>query len=99
MTYSYVFHPIVAIELQDAIVWYETISAQLANKLKAELKSCFELILTNPFICQVVAVDYRLFHLKRFPYSIVYSISEDTIFVYSFFHTSRNPDVWKNRIF
>lgn len=97
MTYRLIFHPKFAVELEDAIDWYKKISDKVSKNFKNETKVAIATIQKNPFAFQKIEQGFRLFYLKKFPYSIVFSVEENEILVYSFFHTSRNPNVWQTR--
>ena len=47
---------------------------------------------------QVVHVTYRRALTRRFPYAIFYEYADDTVTVYSVFHTSRDPEKWRQRL-
>jgi plasmid stabilization system protein ParE len=42
--------------------------------------------------------EYRRCLVRRFPYAVFYEYSESTVTVYAVFHTSRNPDRWRERL-
>jgi hypothetical protein len=46
----------------------------------------------------VVHENYRRGLVRRFPYAVFYEYVEDMVTVYGIFHTSRNPDKWRQRL-
>ena len=36
--------------------------------------------------------------IRRFPYAVFYEYAQETVTVYSVFHTSRDPDKWRERL-
>jgi hypothetical protein len=45
----------------------------------------------------VVHEDYRRSLIRRFPYAVFCEQSETTVTIYAVFHTSRDPDKWRDR--
>ena len=46
----------------------------------------------------VVHEGYRRSLIRRFPYAVFYESSEATVTIYAVFHTSRDPDKWRQRL-
>ena len=46
----------------------------------------------------VVHEGYRRALIRRFPYAVFYEQSEATVTIYAVFHTSRDPDKWRQRL-
>lgn len=46
----------------------------------------------------VVHEQYRRRLVRRFPYAIFYEYAVGTVTVYCVFHTSRDPDKWRQRL-
>jgi len=42
--------------------------------------------------------NYRRGLVRRFPYAIFYEYVEGRVTVYGVFHTSRDPDKWRQRV-
>ncbi len=42
--------------------------------------------------------DVRRALTQKFPYSIIFTVEEQSIFVIAVFHSSRDPMIWKGRI-
>ncbi len=84
-------------EANDAFNWYEDQQAGLGNEFYRELTRCFEFILENPLLSRVVYRSLRKRKLDRFPYLVVYQVTDDELSVVSVFYGSRNPAVWKRR--
>jgi plasmid stabilization system protein ParE len=43
--------------------------------------------------------SYRRSLTRRFPYAVFYESSEANVTIYAVFHTSRDPDKWRQRLF
>ena len=51
----------------------------------------------TPEIHAVVHEDYRRGLVRRFPYAVFYKYAEGVVTVYGVFHTSRDPNKWRQR--
>jgi len=91
------FHPAALQEFEISVDWYENKRFRLGDKFSSQVFHLISLISNNPKGFQSVAKNKRAVKLKGFPFSIVYSQHEDTIFILAVFHNSRNPQMWKNR--
>ena len=45
----------------------------------------------------VVYEGFRRALIRRFPYAVFYELSETTVTVFGVFHTSRDPQKWRQR--
>ncbi|MFV0591501.1 MAG: type II toxin-antitoxin system RelE/ParE family toxin [Draconibacterium sp.] len=98
MTYRLKIHPFAEVELRDAQRWYNLQKEKLGDEFISEIEEKLKQISITPKRFRRLRKDVRIAVLKRFPYSIVFSIEGDCIEVYAFFHQSRNPKVWDRRI-
>jgi len=84
-------------ELFKAAQWY----SQQAVGLDYEFIRCIDeataRIVRAPLMFPVVHRDKRRIIVKRFPYSIIFDVTEDEILIYAIFHFSRSPKRWKRR--
>jgi hypothetical protein len=55
-------------------------------------------IAENPFQYQIVWKHYRRLVLRRFPYNVIYSASDQVIRIVACIHGRRNPELWQDRI-
>lgn len=97
MKYRIVFHPLAKKELFESANWYFERSLSAHSKFQIEISTLILLLKENPLIFPKVYIEKRKVSLKRFPYSMVFSIKRNQIFIFSVFHQSRNPKIWKNR--
>ncbi len=95
--YRMLFHAAVVKDISQAVLWYEQHSITATNNFKQAVKSALENILSSPLIFRKIYKEIRVYHLKKFPFSIYYFVEDEIIYIISIFHTSRNPDVWKER--
>ena len=94
----YEFLPQAREELDLAFNRYEDISQNLGYDLISETEIVLARLIEFPKSSPPVTKRHRKAVLNRFPYTIIYSINENTILVTAFMHQSRKPGYWKNRI-
>ena len=97
MKYQLFFHPFTEIELLESSYWYADKSFLVNQKFTSEIESLTSIIQHKPFVFQIAYENKRKANLKDFPYSIIFAIHGNRILIYSVFHNSRNPKIWKNR--
>ena len=72
--------------------WYDAQRMGLGDKFLYEIGRSFESIISNPFLYGFYNKDsIRRFIIKKFPYIILYVVSDKRIEILSVFHTQRNP--------
>jgi len=98
MTFSVVLEPVAINDVQLAIDYYDDKELGLGNKFEEVLNLALISLTINPHFQK----RYRGIHclpLKKFPYMIHFTIDEEvkTVIIRAVFHTSQNPDLWKDR--
>ena len=83
--------PEVAHELSDARDWYESRADGLGEEFIRMVYAAFEELQEFPEKYEAIYRSFRRALLRRFPYSVYYHCSADTITVYGVFHSSRDP--------
>lgn len=87
------------IESSDGIDWYEERKAGLGKEFREAVEAAISTIQKHPFAFPIVHASHlRKARVKKFPYTIFFTIQPNQILVYSVFHTSRNPIVWRGRV-
>ncbi len=84
------------LEISD---WYNAKNKELIWVFLKDFKEKVKYISENPFACEIRYENFRIAYLKKFPFGIHYYYNEEKnlIEIYSVFHTSRNPEHWKDR--
>lgn len=91
-------HPEAREEFLNAVSRYEAEVPGLGARFVAELERCVGLLLDSPHIGSPLGRRLRRFVLDdNFPYSIVYAVLRDTLYVVAIAHGSRRPGYWKRR--
>ena len=82
------------IELKEAYQWYEEREPGLGREFIRCVEASIQLIRRHPEIFPVTHKNIRQAVIRRFPYSIFYFSTNNTITVLSVFHASRQPRLW-----
>lgn len=91
------FHPEARLELENARAWYRERSKIAARAFVTEVLRALRSIAISPEAWPRTRVNERRFVLKRFPYSIIYRIRENEIFITALAHQRRLPGYWRRR--
>ena len=97
MDVELVFAPEAEEDIANAYNWYEGRRVGLGEDFLSCLDACVNGICREPQLYPTIHEDYRRALVRRFPYAVFYEHLEGLVQIYSVFHTSRNPDKWKDR--
>ena len=84
-------------ELTAAAIFYEQRESGLGGDFLDELEYWFAQLKEFPSAGGILFDNYRSVFIQRFPFSIVYQIEGDTVYVVAVAHTSRRPGYWLKR--
>ena len=92
MVYKIIVSPRAQNEIIEAIDFYALRSVGAPNNFIIQLQKGYGILTLNPFF-RVQYKSVRALKLKRFPYSLYYTIDENKscVSVLSCFHNKRNP--------
>lgn len=93
-----IFHDEAKEELYYAIDYYKQINKNLAASFLKEIEFSLENITFYPYAWTLLDSNIRRVLLKRFPYSLLYAIKEDKIFIVAVMNLRKRPNYWKNRL-
>src|SRR5262245_57862901 len=85
-------------DIDDGYDWYERQREGLGEEFLNALHAKIRAIQKTPAMHPIVHENYRRALLQRFPYAIFYEYDKPNVIVYGVFPTSRDPNVWKNRL-
>lgn len=91
------FHPKADREITEAREWYKAHSDVAAQAFALELDHAISRIREAPFRYPVGRRGERQLVLARFPYTILYRVTDSDIFVTAVAHQSRRPGYWRHR--
>jgi plasmid stabilization system protein ParE len=84
-------------DIAEAYAWYEGRRTGLGEEFLGCVDACIEAIRRTPEVCATVFEHYRRGLVRRFPYAIFYESVGGRVTVYGVFHSSRDPDKWRQR--
>lgn len=97
MIHRIIFKPEAELDIVEAYEWYEEREMGLGAEFMRCVDSCVHEIQRYPEMYPLVHKNIRQGVTRRFPYSLFYFSSDDTLYIVSVFHASRNPQIWKER--
>lgn len=92
------FHEAADLEAAEAIAYYEESEEGLGSALREEIEATVEKVIQHPFAYPVIYRSNVRALTHRFPYSLIFTVEEQLIFIIAIFHSSRDPMIWKGRI-
>ena len=98
MPVELVIAPEAELDIAEAYLWYEGRRAGLGEEFLSSVDACLESIRRLPEMYPVVHEGYRRSLIRRFPYAVFYEPSGAAVTIYAVFHTSRDPDKWRQRL-
>ena len=94
----HVIQPAADRDLDHAINWYERKQQGLGVELLDEFVTTVESICGFPESYPLLLSPYRRALLKRFPYSVLYEVFNDTVFVHAVVHNAMDDRRALNRL-
>jgi plasmid stabilization system protein ParE len=91
------FHPEADEELIEAREWYHARSEVAAQAFSLEIDAAIKRITEAPLRYPIGQRGERRFMLDRFPYTILYRVREDHVYITAVAHQSRRPGYWLHR--
>lgn len=91
MVFKVLLLPLAEKEINESIDFYESKRKGLGKEFLIHLTSFIKILKVYPHICVIKKLPhYRELPLKKFPFVIIFEISQNEVIVHSVFHTSRN---------
>ena len=85
-------------DMSEAYDWYEKHRPSLGEEFLGCVDACIQAICRSPELQAKIHEDYRRALIRRFPYAIFYDYDGLTVTVFALFHTSRDPEKWRERL-
>jgi len=93
MAYTYILLSTAQEEYESSISWYGERSWAAAGQFAEAIDHALELICEHPFRWRNEYRNYYEIGVKKFPFSIIYTVDEDQeiVIISAVYHHSRNP--------
>jgi len=99
---SFRFHPAASDELESSGDWYDAQLLGLSFELFDEVDDAIHRIVERPEAWQrtdlVAGRTIRRFVMRRFPFSVVYYVSDAVVCIVAIAHAKRKPGYWRARV-
>lgn len=97
--YQAIILPLAKQDISEAANWYNSKQKSLGKRFTQEVRSKVLLIRQNPKVSAIRYNDVHTAVLDVFPFMIHYTVDyqNKTVIISAVFHTSLNPDRWKER--
>ncbi len=95
---NYCFHPAASAEYEGDIRFCKKRQPGLQHRFVVDMEAAIDRILEHPERWRIIEPDIRRCLTKTFPYSVIYSVQRETVFIIAVAHGSREPGYWKDRI-
>ena len=92
------YHPLASVELIDSAEYYEARAERLGERFLDEVERAVADVSEAPDRWPYFTRNSRRRLLDRFPYSIVYIVETERIFILAVMHQRRKPGYWRKRL-
>jgi len=97
MTLPVRFHPAAQRELDEAADFYDLESTGLGSEFIDDVERAVVQVRDHPAAAPIALEPVRKQVVAKFPYSVVYSVIDDTVVVLAVAHHRRRPFYWRHR--
>jgi hypothetical protein len=94
---KYSFHPAAERELNEAVDYYNESQRGLGLGFAKEIHRTIQNILSFPDAWAPLSAHTRRCLTNRFPYGVIYQITDKEIFIIAVMHLNKKPGYWKGR--
>ncbi|HHT9106899.1 MAG TPA: type II toxin-antitoxin system RelE/ParE family toxin [Candidatus Wujingus californicus] len=94
---NYSFHPEAEKELLEAVNYYNGIQEKLGLEFAREVYRSVQNILLFPRAWTPLSSTVRRNLINRFPYGVIYQITEKEIYILAIMQLNRKPNYWEKR--
>ncbi|OFZ55541.1 MAG: plasmid stabilization protein [Bdellovibrionales bacterium RIFOXYB2_FULL_36_6] len=94
---NYSFHPDAEKELNEAVDYYNECQNGLGLEFAKEVYLAIQNILSFPHAWAQLSSNTRRCLTNRFPYGVIYQVTDKEVFIIAVMHLNREPNYWKKR--
>lgn len=91
------FVTVAEVELDEATLYYEKKAPGLGTQFRDQVENSARQIGRFPLLYAEIRPSVRRYVLRRFPYSLVYSLEADYVLVIAVAHHKRRTQYWMSR--
>lgn len=98
MAFEIVVKPQTWYDLVEAMIWYDSKRENLGREFFKDFEVAMDKIKINPNAFTEILPEVRRVLIKRFPYKVFYTVSENTIYVIGVMHAKRSNVFVRDRL-
>lgn len=91
------FHDAARAELVNEVLYYATISPRLGERLAAAVEQAIQLAYEFPEMGSSYKYGTRRVFPQKFPFSVVYVVQDEDVYILALAPFSRKPGYWRSR--
>ena len=91
------FHPEAQVELDTSAIFYHERLTGLGVRFVAAVEDTVERLAATPVAGSPLGEEHRKRLVSGFPFSVIYRVWEDHIFIVAVAHQHRRPGYWRRR--
>ena len=91
------FHPAASAELEEAVREGARYGDSVALRLRSEVVRALQVLRNTPAIGEPVSPLCRCLPLRRFPFALVYLVTQDGLVIVAVAHSRKKPGYWARR--
>ena len=84
-------------DIQEAFLWYRERNGLIADAFRTEVLDAIDRAGASPLGRAADPLGIRRRVVHRFPYSVVYEVTENTVTILAVAHHRRLPDYWRSK--
>lgn len=88
--------PVAREDIANAAEWYDAIRPDLGEQFLHRLDALLARLLEHPLSAPLYFLEYRAVVLGKYPYRLVYRVTDDALVVVALRHISRDPEDLKS---
>jgi len=92
------FHELSKKELFDARDYYDDLVFGLGELFINEVEKTLNVIKANPLAYPFIKEEIRKAVVIKFPYSILYRVENEFVYILAVMHQKRKPSYWSGRV-
>ena len=84
-------------DVRQAARWYEQQATGAGETLILSINDAIAKVVAAPHRWPRIDAHYQRYVLGRYPYSVIYRLHDDAVFIVAVAHHRRHPDLWRDR--
>jgi len=92
------FHFLFDCDVHEAADWYQQRSAGLGDTFVEDVWRCIDDVIADPERYGTLPSGCRHKRLSKFPYVLLYDLTDEDLLLLAVVHTARSPKKWNERL-